>query len=86
MGADCHEIGHVGDAADCADSFDACATFCLAELEKREEGAGGRNGVHWRAWSRDAATLRGARFAQVGLVLQPGTSGEKPSVTRFGFH
>jgi hypothetical protein len=41
MGPECHEIGHLGVAADCAEAFEACGSFCLAELEKLEEGAGG---------------------------------------------
>jgi hypothetical protein len=40
MGADCHEIGHLNVAADCADAFESCGSFCLEELEKLE-GAGG---------------------------------------------
>ena len=36
MAADCHDIGHVGNAASCAESFAACSAFCLAELEKLE--------------------------------------------------
>lgn len=43
----CHEIGHVGDADACADSFAACATLCLAVLETLEgdgEGGGGSGG------------------------------------------
>lgn len=38
---DCHELGHEGNAAACADEFDACATLCLAVLDQVEEGAGG---------------------------------------------
>jgi hypothetical protein len=38
---DCHELGHTNNAADCAEGFDACATFCLAALEELEAGAGG---------------------------------------------
>jgi len=45
MGAECHEIGHLGVAADCAEAFDSCGDFCLEELEKLEEGAGGAGGA-----------------------------------------
>lgn len=45
MGAECHEIGHLGVAADCADAFDSCAGFCLEELEKLEQGVGGAGGA-----------------------------------------
>ena len=38
---DCHEVGHVGNAAGCAEAFDDCATQCLAAHEALEEGAGG---------------------------------------------
>lgn len=38
---DCHEVGHVGNAAACAAEFDACATLCLAAREQLVEGAGG---------------------------------------------
>jgi hypothetical protein len=38
---ECHEVGHIGDAAVCAMRFDGCATACLAA---REEGEGGGNG------------------------------------------
>ncbi len=41
MGAECHEIGHLGVATDCADAFEGCGSFCLEELEKLEDGAGG---------------------------------------------
>lgn len=41
---DCHEIGHEGNAAACADAFDACATFCLQAREELESGAGGAGG------------------------------------------
>jgi hypothetical protein len=40
----CHELGHEGNAAACADGFDACATLCLAVLEQAEAGEGGAGG------------------------------------------
>jgi hypothetical protein len=40
----CHELGHVGNAANCATSFDSCATLCLAILDTIEEG--GEGGAH----------------------------------------
>lgn len=40
MAHDCHEIGHVNDAAECAAAFEGCAAHCLAERDKLE-GAGG---------------------------------------------
>jgi hypothetical protein len=43
-GADCHDIGHLGVPADCAEAFESCSGFCLEELEKLEEGAGGAGG------------------------------------------
>ena len=48
---DCHEIGHVGNAAKCAAEFDGCATLCLAAREQQEadpegtSGAAGAGGV-----------------------------------------
>lgn len=42
----CHELGHIGNAADCAASFVECATLCLGILEELEEpGAGGAAGA-----------------------------------------
>lgn len=42
---ECHELGHVGNAAKCAAGFDECATLCLAAREAlpphTEGGAGG---------------------------------------------
>lgn len=38
---ECHELGHEGNAAACADGFEACAMLCLAVLEQVEAGAGG---------------------------------------------
>jgi hypothetical protein len=38
---ECHELGHVGNAANCAAEFDNCATLCLAAHEALEEGVGG---------------------------------------------
>lgn len=46
---------------------------------------GGRDGVHWSDWTRASAQVRGAPLVQVGLVLRPGSNGEIPSVSRFGF-
>ena len=41
-GAECHEVGHEGNAAACAAAFDDCATFCLEAREALEpEGEGG---------------------------------------------
>lgn len=42
---ECHDLGHEGNAAACADGFAACATLCLAVLEQVEEGAGGAGGA-----------------------------------------
>jgi hypothetical protein len=41
---DCHEVGHANDAEICAQQFDACATFCLDELESIEMTNGGASG------------------------------------------
>jgi hypothetical protein len=38
---ECHELGHVGNAADCAASFESCATLCLAIIDTIEGGEGG---------------------------------------------
>lgn len=38
---ECHEVGHVGNAANCAAEFDHCATLCLAAREELEAGVGG---------------------------------------------
>jgi hypothetical protein len=40
----CHELGHVNDAASCAASFDDCATRCLAAREAVEQAASGGAG------------------------------------------
>lgn len=43
MGPECHEIGHEGEGAACAESFDECAHFCLEArkaLPPAEGGAG----------------------------------------------
>lgn len=41
-GAECHDVGHEGNAAACAAAFDDCATFCLEAREALEpEGEGG---------------------------------------------
>lgn len=45
----------------------------------------GRDGVNWADWTRSSVRVRGARYVQVGLVLRPGSNGEIPSVSRFGF-
>jgi hypothetical protein len=45
----------------------------------------GGDGVHWGDWSPASSPAHGARFLQVGLVLRPGSNGEIPSVSRFGF-
>lgn len=39
LGAECHEIGHVGDGAVCLERYDECITFCKAQI-----GAGGASG------------------------------------------
>jgi hypothetical protein len=44
MGPECHDIGHEGDAAACAESFDQCAHFCLEARDALEPGAGGSGG------------------------------------------
>jgi len=41
---ECHEVGHVGNAAKCAAEFDDCATLCLAAREELEAGEGGGAG------------------------------------------
>jgi large repetitive protein len=41
----CHQLGHEGNAAACADGFEACATLCLAVLKQVEAGAGGAGGA-----------------------------------------
>jgi hypothetical protein len=38
--AECHEVGHSGDAHECADHFDDCAELCLG-AEDDHEGSGG---------------------------------------------
>jgi hypothetical protein len=59
----CHELGHVGNAAKCAASFDDCATRCLAARDALEGGesggAGGR--ASGGAASGGVATSGGAR-------------------------
>jgi hypothetical protein len=42
---DCHEVGHVGNAAKCAAEFGHCATLCLAARELLEAGEGGVGGT-----------------------------------------
>lgn len=44
---ECHELGHVNDAAVCAAEFDRCAELCLAAREELEHGhgAGGAGGA-----------------------------------------
>jgi hypothetical protein len=42
---ECHEIGHIGVAANCASEFDGCATQCLAARALLEAGGGGAGGV-----------------------------------------
>lgn len=41
MGPECHELGHVGNPAACAESFEECAHFCLEARAALEPGAGG---------------------------------------------
>jgi len=41
---ECHEVGHIGNAAKCAAEFDGCATLCLAAREELEAGAAGAGG------------------------------------------
>lgn len=44
---ECHEIGHVGNEADCIDAFAECAPMCLAKRELEPDGheeAGGAGG------------------------------------------
>lgn len=43
---ECHEVGHVGNAAACDASFDECATLCLAARDALEHSAGGAGGVN----------------------------------------
>jgi hypothetical protein len=46
---ECHELGHIGNAAKCAAGFDDCAALCLAAREAlpphTEGGAGGAGGA-----------------------------------------
>lgn len=42
---DCHQIGHDGNAAACAEAFDDCAVFCLEAREELEAGEGGAGGA-----------------------------------------
>ena len=41
----CHDVGHVGNAAACAEQFASCATLCLAILDTIEEGGAGAGGA-----------------------------------------
>jgi hypothetical protein len=56
---ECHDLGHEGNAAACAEGFDACAILCLAVLEHVDEGAGGAGGA-----AHAAASSGGAGGAQ----------------------
>jgi hypothetical protein len=55
---ECHEVGHVGNAANCAASFDSCATLCLAILDTIE--GGGEGGAHAGGASSGGAASGGA--------------------------
>lgn len=55
MGPVCHDIGHEGDAAACAESFDECAHFCLEARDALEPGAGGSGGAGGQSASGGAA-------------------------------
>ncbi|HEX2871915.1 MAG TPA: hypothetical protein VHP33_11675 [Polyangiaceae bacterium] len=63
---ECHELGHVGNAAKCAAGFDECATLCLAAREALPHtpagGAGGTAGAGGA--SAGGASLGGAGGAQ----------------------
>jgi hypothetical protein len=59
----CHEVGHVGNASDCAEQFDACATLCLAVLEQAEGNVGGSGaggGASGGAGEANGGALNGA--------------------------
>jgi hypothetical protein len=62
----CHEVGHVGNAGECAKQFAACATLCLAVLEAAEGSVGGAGGgANGGAGGQDTgSTLSGAGGAQ----------------------
>lgn len=59
---ECHELGHVGNAAKCAEGFDECAALCLAAREALPPtpagGAGGAAGAG--GVSAGGASLGGA--------------------------
>jgi hypothetical protein len=65
---ECHELGHVGNAAKCAEGFDECATLCLAAREALPPtpagGAGGAAGAGAGGVSAGGASLGGAGGAQ----------------------
>lgn len=59
---ECHELGHVGNAANCAASFESCATLCLAILDTIE--GGGEGGAHAGGASGGGAASGGAGGAR----------------------
>jgi hypothetical protein len=59
---ECHELGHVGNAATCAASFESCARLCLAILDTIE--GGGEGGAHAGGASSGGAASGGAGGAQ----------------------
>jgi hypothetical protein len=63
---ECHEIGHVGNAANCAAEFDNCATLCLVAREEQEAGPEGTSG---------AAGAGGAGGVSSGGVSSGGAAG-----------
>lgn len=62
---ECHELGHVGNAANCLAGFDECATLCLAAREAlpphTEGGAGGVGAGGVSAGGASAGGAGGAR-------------------------
>ena len=63
IGPECHDLGHMGNAADCADRFEECAHFCLEATEALEPAAGGAGGAPGAAGA-SATAAGGAGGAQ----------------------
>jgi hypothetical protein len=77
---DCHELGHIGNAAQCAASFDDCAQRCLAAREELEAGTGGAAGAPGSSGAGGVSSSGGLSGAGGvgGVGGAPGVAGGEP--------
>jgi len=57
---DCHDLGHLGNAANCETGFEDCATLCMGVIKAGEGHAGGAGGAFHSGGAGHAGGAGGA--------------------------